>query len=144
MRTYGLDGLAGRVLAEESGGTSRCCSAQTSQCWPNCRCALMPHVSCDDSDVSHKESGGKTEALPSPQTDSVSVHTQAHTHTREHTHTQTNKHTQANMSAITDKVLFSAHLLSLPKGVKPARKGLVTRKRACFLSPQHRYHLTCP
>lgn len=141
MRTYGLDGLAGRVLAEESGGTGRCCSTQTSQCWPNCRCALMPHISCHDSDVSHKETGGKTEALPSPQTASVSVHTQVHTHTREHTHRQTDKHTQAN---ITDKVPFPAHLLYLPKGVKLARKRLVTRKRACFLPPQHCYHLPRP
>lgn len=86
----------------------------------------MPRVSCHDSDVSHKETGGKTEALPSPQTDSVSVHTQVHTHTRGHR--QTDTHTQANMHAITDKVPFPAHLPHLPKGMKPARKGLVTRK----------------
>lgn len=62
----------------------------------------MPHVSYDDSNVSLKEAGGKTEAFSSFKTDGTHILTYSLTYMDTYKHLDTNM--QAHMYAIPDEV----------------------------------------
>lgn len=86
----------------------------------------MPHVSFDDSNVSLKEAGGKTEALSRFETDSVQ--TLIHSLTYMDTYKQVHKHASAHVCNTRQGYFPYTASFHIPSGMQQARKESATRK----------------